>query len=115
MKSGDSARHIDWKGSAHTGILHIREFTRDEQGTIEIFLDRRTKVGDTKAFEATVERCAFLISNLGSGEGSSVQFSSQGFSQFAAEEPEFYAILKYLALIEPLIAVTSGPRNRVSF
>jgi len=104
---GDSARHIDWKSSAHTGVPHIREFTRDEQGTVEIFLDRRTEVGNTRAFEAAVERCAFLVSNLGSGD-SSVVFNSQGFTQFAAEEPEFYVILKYLALTEPLIAVTSG-------
>jgi uncharacterized protein (DUF58 family) len=104
---GDSARHIDWKSSAHTGVPHIREFTRDEQGTIEVFLDRRTDAGNSKAFEAAVERCAFLVSNLGAGE-SSLLFSSQGFSQFAAEEPEFYVILKYLALTEPLIAVTSG-------
>ena len=106
-ESGDSARHIDWKSSAHTGVPHIREFTREEQGTTEIFLDRRTEAGNIRAFEAMVERCAFLVSNLGSDAGS-VLFRSQGFTQLAAEEPEFYAILRYLALTEPLIAVTSG-------
>ena len=39
---GDSARHIDWKSSAHTGVHHIREYSRDEQGIVEVFLDRRT-------------------------------------------------------------------------
>lgn len=104
---GDSARHIDWKSSAHTGVPQIREFSRDEQGTVEIFLDRRTEAGNSKAFEAAVERCAYLVSHLGSGD-SSLVFSSQGFAHLAAEESEFYVILKYLALVEPLIAVTSG-------
>lgn len=104
---GDSARHIDWKASAHTGTPHIREFSRDEHGIIEIFLDRRTEAGAGKTFEAAVERCAFLISHLGSGD-TGVFFSSQGFAQAANGEAEFYAILKYLALVEPLIAVTSG-------
>jgi uncharacterized protein (DUF58 family) len=106
-ESGDSARHIDWKSSAHTGVPHIREFTREEQGTVEVFLDRRTEAGKSRAFEAMVERCAFLVSSLGSGD-SNVLVSSQGFIQLAAEEAEFYVILKYLALTEPLIAVTSG-------
>ncbi len=104
---GDSARHIDWKSSAHTGVPHIREFSRDEHGLVEIFLDRRTKAGESRLFEATVERCAYLVSHLGSGE-SNVLFRSQGVMMEAAEEEAFYGILRYLALVEPLIAVTSN-------
>jgi uncharacterized protein (DUF58 family) len=108
---GDSARHIDWKSSAHTGVHHVREFSRDEQGIVEIFLDRRTEAGKSKTFDAAVERCAFLVSHLGSPQGlgaGSILFASQGFTHAASEEDEFYVILKYLALVEPLIAVTSG-------
>jgi uncharacterized protein (DUF58 family) len=104
---GDSARHIDWKSSAHTGVPHIREFSRDEHGLVEIFLDRRTKAGESKLFEATVERCAYLVSHLGAGE-SNVLFCSQGAMIEAAEDEAFYGILRYLALVEPLIAVTSN-------
>jgi len=104
---GDSARHIDWKSSAHTGMPHIREFSRDEHGLIEIFLDRRTKAGESRLFETAVERCAYLVSHLGSGE-SNVLFCSQGAMIEAAEEEAFYGILRYLALVEPLIAVTSS-------
>jgi hypothetical protein len=80
---------------------------RDEQGIVEIFLDRRTEAGASRTFETAVERCAWLISNLGAGD-SNVFFSSQGVELAAYEEEQFYAILKYLALVEPLIAVTSG-------
>lgn len=103
---GDSARHIDWKSSAHTGVPHVREFSRDEHGLVEIFLDRRTKAGESKVFEATVERCAYLVSHLGSDD-SNVLFHSQGAMLEASEEEAFYGILRYLALVEPLIAVTS--------
>lgn len=107
---GDSARHIDWKSSAHTGVPHIREFSRDEHGLVEIFLDRRTKAGESKVFEATVECCAYLVSHLGSGE-SNILFSSQGVTIEASEEEAYYGILRYLALVEPLIAVTSDLRT----
>ena len=104
---GDSARHIDWKSSAHTGVAHVREFSRDEHGAMEIFLDRRTEAGNTRSFEVAVERCACLVSYMGPGE-TNVLFNAQGFSHAAPDEGEFYVILKYLALVEPLIAVTSG-------
>ncbi len=43
----DSARHVDWKSSAHTGTLQVREFTRDQHRTVEIFFDRRIAPGST--------------------------------------------------------------------
>lgn len=104
---GDNARHIDWKSSAHTGVAHVREFSRDERGALEIFLDRRTEAGNAHSFEIAVERCAFLISEVGPDE-TNLLFNAQGFSHAAPEEGEFYVILKYLAMVEPLIAVTSG-------
>ena len=111
---GDSARHIDWKSSAHTGVHHVREYSRDERGVVEVFLDRRTEPGKIGTFGTAIERCAFLVSHLGSGSGS-VLFASQGFTHAAAEEAEFYAILRYLALVEPLIAVTSGAGTESQF
>jgi uncharacterized protein (DUF58 family) len=111
-ESGDSARHIDWKSTAHTGLMHIREFSRDHHGIVEIYLDRRTAAGKTSEFETTVGRCAWLVSRLGSGDSrsrrASLLFQSQGFTHLAAGEADFYVILKYLALVEPLIAVTSA-------
>jgi hypothetical protein len=112
----DSARHIDWKSSAHTGQPHIREYSREERSAMEIYLDRRTEAGHTRSFEAAVERCAFLVSHLGAGQAAhqafadtTIFFSAQGFEFAAPADGEFYGILRYLALVEPLIAVTSAP------
>ncbi|MCU1232634.1 MAG: hypothetical protein JWP63_601, partial [Candidatus Solibacter sp.] len=35
----ESSRHVDWKASAHVGSLQIREFAREEEQIVEIFLD----------------------------------------------------------------------------
>lgn len=104
---GDSARHIDWKSSARTSAAHVREFSREENTLVEVILDRRTEAGSSARFEMAVERCAFLISRLAETE-SGLLFSAQGFTFAAAEEDDFYVILKYLARVEPLITVTSG-------
>ena len=37
----DSARHIDWKASARTGTLKVREFTREDERRLQLILDRR--------------------------------------------------------------------------
>src|SRR5204862_3486026 len=36
----ESARHVDWKATAHTGALQIREFAREQEQAVEVFLDR---------------------------------------------------------------------------
>src|SRR5436190_1528865 len=41
----ESARHVDWKSTAHTGELQVREFLREQQRTVEIFLDRNISSG----------------------------------------------------------------------
>ena len=34
----DSARHVDWKTTAHTGELQVREFARENQRAVEVYL-----------------------------------------------------------------------------
>src|SRR5580704_2842180 len=36
----ESALHVDWKASAHVGSLQVREFAREQEQTVEMFLDR---------------------------------------------------------------------------
>ncbi len=57
----ESARHVDWKSTAHTGDIQIREFARDQQRSVEIFLDRDAP---QEWFEIAVECCAFLAWEL---------------------------------------------------
>jgi len=101
----DSARHVDWKSSAHTGGLQVREFTRDRQRTVEIFFDRRIAPGRQQQFEELVENCAFLAWGLCErGERDArLWVRSQRFALAIPEEGEIYDLLKFLALVEPLV------------
>jgi uncharacterized protein (DUF58 family) len=94
----ESARHVDWKSTAHTGDLQVREFAREQQRTVEIFLDRNV---DAVWFERAVECCAYLAWELGQNQ-ISVQFRSQGFSGCFPDETDVYTILKFLAFVQPL-------------
>jgi uncharacterized protein (DUF58 family) len=103
----DSARHVDWKSSAHSGGLQVREFTRDRQKTVEIFFDRRITAGQQNRFEELIENCAFLIWELGQ-RNLSLCVHSQRFSLAIPDEGEAFDALKFLALVEPLVILNPG-------
>ncbi len=98
----DGARMVDWKSSAKSGALQVREFSREQQRAVEVFLDRRIIVGQSAAFESAVERCAFVVWEL-SGRDVEVRFRSQRFSMAIPEQGEVYAVLRFLALTEAVI------------
>ncbi len=94
--ASESAHHIDWKLSAHTGALQVREFASDEQRTVEIFLDLSDRAPQDW-FEHAVECCAYLAWEL-AGRGMTVWFRSQEFAARCPEEADIYTILRFLAL-----------------
>src|SRR5580658_2384857 len=101
----DNARHVDWKSTAHAGELQVREFTRDQQGVVEIFFDRHIgepDSGQRQRFEELVENCAWVAWQL-AGRDARIWFRSQRFALALPEEGEIYDLLKYLALVEPLL------------
>ncbi len=102
----ESSRHVDWKASAHVGSLQVREFAREQEQTVEIFLDRDIPPQLDAWFEHAIDCCAFLAWRL-SGQGAGIHFRSQGFAFRQPEEGDIYAILRYLALVYPQAA--SGP------
>jgi len=97
----DSARLVDWKSTAHTGDLQVREFSRDEMHTVEIYLDRRVPVGGTVWFEAAVEQCAYLVWEFTEREVA-VTLRSQ-----KTEQGEVYSALRFLALVQPIVSTPS--------
>ncbi len=96
----ESARHVDWRSTAHTGELQLREFAREQQRRIEIFLDRNANPDGAAWFEMAVSCCAFLVWNL-PGSETEIHFRSQQFEALIPEEGDVYTILKYLALVQP--------------
>jgi uncharacterized protein (DUF58 family) len=102
----ESSRHVDWKASAHVGSLQVREFAREQEQTVEIFLDRDIPPHLDAWFEHAIDCCAFLAWRL-SSQGASIHFRSQGFDFRQPEEGDIYTILRYLALVYPQTA--GGP------
>ena len=96
----ESARHVDWKASAHVGSLQVREFAREQEQTVEIFLDRDVPHEHDAWFERAVDCCAFLAWSL-SSRGAAIHYRSNGFRFRQPEDGNIYGILKHLALVDP--------------
>jgi uncharacterized protein (DUF58 family) len=104
----ESARHVDWKASAHVGSLQVREFAREQEQTVEIFLDRDVPPELDAWFEHAIDCCAFLAWQL-SSQGAAIHFRSNGFDFRQPEDGDIYTILKYLALVYPQNANAPEP------
>jgi uncharacterized protein (DUF58 family) len=104
----ESARHVDWKATAHTGDLQVREFAREAERKVEIFLDRDTPDELREWFERAVDCCAFLSWRL-SQRGTGIHFRSHDFTFRLPEEGDIYTILKYLALVQRQTAKSTEP------
>lgn len=106
----ESARHVDWKATAHTGELQVREFVREEEPLVEIVMDLEIDEGEHEWFERAVECVAFLIWRL-SLRGGRILFRTQKLERMLPAEADIYTILKYLAEVEPLFRKRGAPRN----
>ncbi len=96
----ESARHVDWKASAHVGTLQVREFAREQEQAVEIFLDRDIPPELDAWFEHAIDCCAFLAWRL-SSQGAAINFRSHNFQLRQPEDGDIYSILKFLALVYP--------------
>jgi uncharacterized protein (DUF58 family) len=101
----DNARLVDWKTTAHTGTLQVREFSQDQQRVVEIYLDRRIQPGRNGWFETAIEQCAFIVWHLAERD-TEIWFRSQRCSLAIPDDGEVYAILRFLALTEPMVSLT---------
>lgn len=111
----ESARHVDWKATAHVGSLQVREFAREQERRVEMFLDREVPPALDAWFEHAIDCCAFLAWRL-STEGASIHFRSNGFSFRQPEEGDIYTVLKYLALVYPQASgAAEGPIEESSY
>jgi uncharacterized protein (DUF58 family) len=95
----ESARHVDWRATAHTGALQVREFARDQDPLIAIFLDLEASFDHWQWFECAVEACAFLVWQM-SARGARIHFRTQDWDILTPLEGDVYSILRYLALVE---------------
>jgi uncharacterized protein (DUF58 family) len=93
----DSARHVDWKATARTGALKVREFSREDERKLRIVFDNPAPgVLDGPAYERVVRIAASLAWHF-HHEDVEVSFVAPGMEPTA----DVFDFLHYLALAEP--------------
>jgi len=93
----DSARHVDWKATAKTGALKVREFTKEDERKLRIVFDNPAP-GEVSP--ESYERHVALAASLGwhfSGESTDLSFAADE-NLFSAD---IFGFLRYLALASP--------------
>lgn len=93
----DSARHVDWKATAKSGSLKVREFTREDDRRLRIVFDNPSADAlSAEDYERGVDMAAALAWHL-SHSSAQVSFASQA----CPPSNDVYQFLHHLALVEP--------------
>ena len=93
----DSARHVDWKATAKSGELKVREFAREDERRLRVVFDN--PVPGTIASQ-TYERMVSLAASAAwrlAQDGVLLSFVSQDYEAVG----DIYGFLAYLAAVEP--------------
>jgi len=93
----DSARHLDWKASAKSQSLKVREFTREDERRLRIIFDN-PEPGAVQ--EMSYERGVALTASLAwhfAGENTQLTYVSQNYGG----SRDIYDFLAHLALATP--------------
>ena len=104
----ESARHVDWKASARTGALQVREYAREDERRVMLAFDPYTDPREenfrqaAERFERAVALCAGLAWHFYE-INSVLEFRSAGFATPRVTAGEIvYDVLRCLARVAPL-------------
>jgi len=93
----DSARHVDWKATAKSGSVKVREFSREDERKLRIVFDNPApgKLSHA-AYEEAVAMAASLSWHF-AGQDTDISFVAPNYKV----GPDIYAFLEYLAIVQP--------------
>ncbi len=104
----DSARHVDWKATARTGTLKVREYSREDERRLRIVFDNPAPgVLAPEVYERAVGLAASLAWHF-HHEDVEVSFVAPGLEPTA----DVFGFLRYLALVAPQEATPVFARLR---
>ncbi len=93
----DSARHVDWKATAKSGELKVREYTREDERRVCIIFDNPAPgVLDAAHYERAINLAASLAWHFFE-ENTELSFAAPSL----ARDQDVYGFLEYLALVSP--------------
>ena len=93
----DSARHVDWKATAKSGALKVREFAREDERRLRIVFDNPAP-GEIPA--ADYERMVSLTASVAwrlAQQGVLLSFVSQEYQSTG----DVFGFLEYIAAVQP--------------
>jgi len=103
-QANDTARHVDWKATARSQQLKVREFTREDERRVILVLDTHLASADgaeRTRFEKAVDLCACLAWHFYE-VGAEMQFVTQEFeTRMGPSSAVIYPALERLALVQP--------------
>jgi len=95
----DSARYVDWKASARTGTLKVREFTREDERKLRVVFDNPAGgVLSSDGYERGIALAASLAWHF-AGENTDLSFTAPDYQGSG----DVYDFLRYLALLQPAV------------
>jgi uncharacterized protein (DUF58 family) len=98
----DSARHVDWKATAKSGSLKVREFSREDERKLCIVFDNPAAgLISEPAYERAVDLAASLAWHF-SSQDAEVSFAVPGYPRSS----DIHQFLAKLAVIQPLEEVS---------
>jgi uncharacterized protein (DUF58 family) len=93
----DSARHVDWKATARTGELKVREFTREDERKLRLVFDNsRPEAISPQSYERGVALAASLAWHF-AADTTELSYAGPGYSG----STDVYDFLRYTALVQP--------------
>jgi uncharacterized protein (DUF58 family) len=93
----DLARFVDWKATAKTGSLKVREFTREDERRLRVVFDNpEPGQVSTQSYERAVSLAATLACHF-AGEHVDLSFAGPDYTGGSGLDD----FLRYLALIQP--------------
>jgi hypothetical protein len=102
--AGDAARHIDWKATARSQTVMVREFTREDERKLKVVFDNPAEGQVPEAdYESAVRLAASLAWHFADG-ATDISFAAPGY----AGPQEALSFLKYLAIVQPAARLASA-------
>lgn len=110
----DDLRHIDWKATARSRQLIVREFTAEDERRMTVALDTRAASGMSeddfrRRFERGVTLAASLVAHFIEERAEVRLMLGAEAGRYGSNTEHLYECLKRLALVEPDIETDAAP------
>jgi uncharacterized protein (DUF58 family) len=98
----DSARHVDWKATAKSGSLKVREFSREDERKVRLIFDNPApRAVSDEAYESAVTLAASLGWHFAESD-TEISFIAPDYKA----EGNIGSFLAYLATVQPQAATS---------